>query len=57
MVGSNRIVTAHSITNPVGNPTLGLEEEKAFRRCLVDKAIEALATELTEPKIFTLYQD
>ena len=52
MVGSNRIVPAAGIVHPVGNPDLDPEEEKRFRRIIVEKALEALRTELTEQKLF-----
>ena len=42
MVGSNRIVQATKIVNPVGDEGLDPEEEKKLRRVIVEKAIEAL---------------
>lgn len=52
MVGSNRIVTGAGIAHPVGNPALELKAEKAFRRAIVDKAIEALQTGIQKQRIF-----
>ncbi len=52
MVGSNRIIPAAGIVHPVGNPDLEPKEEKRLRRAIVDKAVEALRTELTEQKLF-----
>jgi len=52
MVGSNRVIPASGIVHPVGNPDLDPEEEKRLRRIIVEKALEALWTELTEQKLF-----
>lgn len=54
MVGSNRILPAHKIVNPVGNADLAPAEEKKLRRSIVEKALKALQTEIEEQKIFTL---
>ena len=51
-VGANRIVPAIAIPHPLGNPALTLEEEKAIRRDLLNKALHALSTEVTEQTIF-----
>lgn len=51
-VGANRIVPAIAIPHPLGNPALTLEEEKAIRRKLVDKALKALTTEVEDQTIF-----
>ena len=51
-VGVNRIVPAIAIPHPLGNPALTHEEEKALRRKLIDKALKALSTEVTEQTIF-----
>ena len=51
-VGANRIVPAIAIPQPLGNPALTHEEEKALRRKLIDKALKALSTEVTEQTIF-----
>jgi glycine reductase len=44
MVGSNRILTAQKIVNPLGNADLDPEEEKRTRRSIVEKALKALQT-------------
>lgn len=45
MLGVPRIVRAGGIIHPVGNPESRTpEEEKAFRRAIVEKALEALQT-------------
>jgi glycine reductase len=51
-VGANRIVPTVAIPYPFGNPNLSEEEEKVLRRGLVDKCLDALATEVTEHTIF-----
>lgn len=51
-VGANRIVPAVAIPHPLGNPTLQPAEEKELRRSLVEKALQALTTEVTEQTQF-----
>ena len=51
-VGANRIVPAVAIPHPLGNPALPANEEKALRRHIVEKALMALQTEVTEQTIF-----
>ena len=51
-VGANRIVPAIAIPHPLGNPTLAREEEKKLRRGIVEKALEALTTEVDGQKVF-----
>ncbi|MDE7055540.1 MAG: glycine/betaine/sarcosine/D-proline family reductase selenoprotein B, partial [Oscillospiraceae bacterium] len=51
-VGANRIVPTIAIPHPLGNPALSLEEEKAIRRKLVERALEALTTEVDDQTIF-----
>lgn len=52
MVGSNRIIPVSSIVHPVGNPDLDLKAEKALRRAIVEKALEALQAEIQEQTLF-----
>ncbi len=51
-VGANRIVPTVAIPHPLGNPTLDKEEEAKLRRKLVEKALNALTTEVTEQTVF-----
>lgn len=51
-VGANRIVPAIAIPHPLGNPNLEFKEEKALRRKLVEKALEALSTEVEDQTVF-----
>jgi glycine reductase len=51
-VGANRIVPTIAIPHPLGDPKLDPKEEKALRRKLVERALEALTTEVTEQTVF-----
>lgn len=51
-VGANRIVPTVAIPHPLGNPALDPAEEKALRRRLVEKALDALETEVSGQTIF-----
>jgi len=51
-VGANRIVPSVAIPHPLGDPTKPLEEEKAIRRRLLLKALEALQADIEEQTIF-----
>ena len=51
-VGANRIVPAVAIPHPLGTPALEAGEEKALRRKLVEKALDALTTEVDGQTIF-----
>ena len=52
MVGANRIVPAAGIIHPLGNAELAPEDEKALRRRIVEKALQALQTEVARPTVF-----
>jgi len=51
-IGANRIVPAIGIPYPLGDPNLGEEKSKKLRRSLVEKALKALQTEITEQTVF-----
>ena len=51
-VGANRIVPAIAIPHPLGNPELSREEEKSLRRKLVEKALDAIQTEVDGQVVF-----
>ena len=51
-VGANRIVPAVAIPHPLGNPTMNAKDEKELRRTLVEKALKALQTPITEQTVF-----
>ena len=42
MVGSHRIIPVASIVHPMGDPYLDRNEENAFRRGIVEKALKVL---------------
>ena len=46
--GANRIVPTVAIPHPVGNPSLKPEDEKIMRKAMVKRAVDALATEISE---------
>ena len=52
-VGANRIVPTIAIPHPLGDPTRTPEEEKVLRRHLVERALKALQTDITEQTVFT----
>lgn len=52
MVGSNRIIPAAKIVNPLGNENLEPEEEKKYRRAILVKALEALQEDVKEQTLF-----
>ncbi len=51
-VGAPRIVATRGIPFPTGDPSLAPAEELAWRRRLVERALEALATAVPGPTIF-----
>ncbi len=51
-VGANRIVPAVAIPHPLGNPKLNAEEEFGLRKKLVEEALQALATPVSEQHVF-----
>jgi betaine reductase len=51
-IGPNRIIPGKAITHPLGDPTLSRDEEKAFRRGLVRRALDALQTEIHAQTVF-----
>lgn len=50
-IGSNRIVRGKAITNVVGDPALNPQDERRFRKSLVQKALEALRTPVEGPTV------
>ncbi len=52
MVGSNRIIPGNKIVNPVGNEELPPQEEKRFRREILERALKSLETEIDGQMIF-----
>jgi betaine reductase len=51
-VGANRIIPTVAIPHPLGDPTKSEQQEKALRRTLVEKALEAMQTKLEGQTVF-----
>jgi glycine reductase complex component B subunit gamma len=51
-VGAPRIVPGRGIPYPSGDPNIPPPAEQAWRRQLVERALEAVATAVERPKIF-----
>ncbi len=51
-VGANRIIPAIAIPHPLGDPTQSEQQEKALRRTLVEKALEAMQTKVEGQTVF-----
>lgn len=51
-VGANRIVTAGRIPHPTGDPTKTPEQERAWRRRVIQTALRALSTPIEKATIF-----
>jgi glycine reductase len=54
MVGTNRILRGVAITHPTGDPSLGLDEELALRRRLLERALEMLAADVGPGTVWEL---
>jgi glycine reductase len=51
-VGAPRIVPTRGIPYPAGDPSLGPAQERAWRRRLVERALEAVSTPVKQPTVF-----
>jgi glycine reductase complex component B subunit gamma len=51
-VGAPRIVPTRGIPFPTGDPSLDAEEEKAWRHKLLETALVAVSTPVSEPTVF-----
>lgn len=51
-VGANRIVPTIAIPHPFGDPNIEAKDEYALRKKLVETALKALQTEVSEQTIF-----
>ena len=56
-VGAPRIVATRGIPYPAGDPSVDPDEERAWRRRLVERALEAVATPVSEPTVFTVDEE
>jgi len=53
-LGTPRIVLGKAVGHVLGDPDLGPERERALRRALVDKGLEAIRTPVDRPTLFTI---
>ena len=51
-VGTNRIVPGVAIPHPTGDPSLGVEGDRAKRREILLRAFKAMQTDISEQTIF-----
>lgn len=51
-VGAPRIVPARGIPYPTGDPELEPKQERAWRRTLLERAVVAISTPVTQPTVF-----
>jgi len=52
--GGNRVVKGVKIEHVCGNPSLGSAGDAALRRRIVERCLEALATPVSSPTLFTV---
>ena len=52
MVGANRAVQGNGIVHPVGDASATPAQERALRRRLIERALEALRTPVSAPTLF-----
>jgi betaine reductase len=53
-VGAPRVVPTRGIPYPAGDPSLSSAQERAWRRRLLERALEAVATRVSEPTVFAV---
>ena len=51
-IGANRIIPAIGIPYPLGDPTEGEAESRKIRDEIVERALQALETPITEQTVF-----
>jgi glycine reductase complex component B subunit gamma len=51
-VGAPRIVPTRGIPFPAGDPSLDPQEERAWRRQLLERALTAVSTPVSKPTVF-----
>lgn len=54
MMGVPRLVTGQAITAVVGDPNLPPDQERALRRRILHKALDALARDVRDPTTFAV---
>ena len=50
--GANRVIQGVKIEHVCGDPALPAEADRALRRDLVERALQALQTEVARPTVF-----
>lgn len=53
-VGANRIIVGGDFTHPAGNPELPPDREIAYRKQILEKALEAISMDIDGPTIFNV---
>ncbi len=51
-MGAPRIVRTRGIPYPTGDPSLSADDERAWRRRLVEQGLAAVTTQVSKPTIF-----
>ena len=51
-VGAPRIVPTRGIPYPAGDPSLNASQERAWRRRLLERALQALTEPVSQPTVF-----
>ena len=51
-IGANRIVRGKAVPNPFGDPSRSLADERAFRKRVIERALEALQVGVEQPTVF-----
>jgi glycine reductase len=53
-LGTPRIVLGKAVGHVLGDPDLSPDRERAFRRALVEKGLEAIRTAVDRPTLFSM---
>ena len=53
-MGAPRIVPTRGIPYPAGDPSLDPDAERAWRRKLLERALEAVTSHVHEPTVFAV---
>ena len=56
-MGAPRIVPTRGIPYPTGDPSLDAEAERAWRRRLVERGLEAVSTAVHKPTLFPVEEE
>ena len=51
-VGAPRVVPTRGIPYPTGDPSLSPQDERAWRRHLLERALVAVSTQVHKPTVF-----